>query len=66
MLSERNQSVTVGRAAAIVGLSKPLLYAAIKEGSLKAWRPWARGDLRINLDELERWAGRSATSTSAA
>ena len=58
-------SVTVGKAATLLGLSKPTLYAAIKEGSLKAWRPWARGDLRINLDELYRWAGNAASTTAA-
>jgi excisionase family DNA binding protein len=64
---EIKSSVTVGKAAALIGLSKPMLYAAIKEGSLKAWRPWARGDLRINLDELYRWAGNStSTGTTAA
>ena len=61
-------SVTVGKAAELVlGSSnkKPILYRAIKEGTLKAWRPWSRGDLRINLDELERWAGRTSASTAA-
>ena len=65
---EMKSSVTVGKAAALIGLSKPMLYAAIKEGSLKAWRPWKRGDLRINLDELYRWAGhtvRAETNTAA-
>ena len=63
-MSSAKPSVTVGKAAAIVGLSKPLLYAAIKEGSLKAWRPWARGDLRINLDELNRWSGKPACAAA--
>ena len=65
MTSQQKTSVTVGKAAALVGLSKPMLYAAIKEGSLRAWRPWARGDLRINLDELYRWAGNATTTTAA-
>lgn len=63
MSFERMQSVTVGAAARLVGLQKAVLYEAIKEGSLKTWRPWARADLRINLDELYRWAGRSAETT---
>jgi excisionase family DNA binding protein len=64
MSFERSQSVTVGRAAAIVGLSKHVLYAAIKEGTLKAWKPWAKGDLRINRDELNRWAGNTTSSAA--
>jgi len=45
-----------------------MVYNAIKNGSLKAWRPWARGDQRINLDELYRWAGKAtdAETDSAA
>jgi hypothetical protein len=42
-----------------------VLYAAIKEGSLKFWRPWARGDMRVNLDELYRWAGSRVDSEHA-
>jgi excisionase family DNA binding protein len=64
VIPEQKASVTVGKAAALVGLSKPMLYAAIKEGSLKAWRPWARGDLRINLDELDRWSGKSDSAAA--
>lgn len=67
MSPARIESFTVGKAAALVGLQKAILYEAIKEGSLKAWRPYARGDLRINLDELRRWAGYAVeTDTSAA
>jgi len=68
MSCERHQSVTVGKAAALVGLSRTMVYNAIRDGSLKAWRPWARGDQRINLDELYRWAGKATgaeTSTAA-
>jgi excisionase family DNA binding protein len=62
MSPERNKSVTVGKAAALVGLTRAMVYNAIKDGSLKAWRPWARGDQRINLDELYRWAGHTAST----
>ena len=66
MLPEKSPSVTVGNAAALVDLNKRVLYDAIKDGSLKAWRPWSRGDLRINLDELARWSGRDPNTASAA
>lgn len=66
MNSQKITSLTVGKAAAVVGLQKAVLYAAIKDGTLKAWRPWARGDLRINLDELSRWAGNSNSPSAAA
>lgn len=59
-------SVTVPKAAEIVfgdRNKRQLVYHAIREGSLKAWRPWARGDLRINLDELNRWV--SGTKSAA-
>jgi excisionase family DNA binding protein len=59
MSPERLKSLTVGSAARLVGLRKAALYEAIKEGNLKAWRPWSRGDLRINVDELNRWSGRT-------
>lgn len=64
MNSQHKTSVTVGKAAELVGLPKAILYAAIKEGSLKFWKPWSKGDKRINLDELDRWAGKT-TSTAA-
>jgi len=65
MSSQPKTSFTVGKAAQMVGLPKAILYSAIKEGSLKAWRPWSKGDLRINLEELDRWAGRATTSSAA-
>jgi excisionase family DNA binding protein len=66
MTPQKIQSVTVGQAAKLLSLQKAMLYAAIKEGTLKAWRPWAKGDLRINLDELHRWAGGPRTTNDAA
>lgn len=57
-------SLQVGQAAAYLGLSKRMIYDAIKEGTLKAWRPYARGDLRINVEELDRWAGRPQTTNA--
>ena len=67
MSPARIESFTVGKAAALVGLDRWVLYEAIKDGSLKTWRPHARGEMRINLDELRRWAGYAVeTKTSAA
>lgn len=57
--------VTVAEAARIVGYTRPVLYRAIKEGALKTWRPHARGDQRIHLDELHRWAGTPQRGSNA-
>ncbi len=63
------KSFSVGEAADYLQLSRRIIYDAIKEGTLKSWRPYSRADQRINIDELHRWAQLapvSDTTTAAA
>jgi len=55
-VEDSQRSFTVSEAARIVGVTKPVIYRAIEEGRLITWRPWSKGDQRINIDELNRWA----------
>jgi excisionase family DNA binding protein len=50
-------SVNLPEAARLVGVSKPVIYRAVKEGAIKTFRPWAKGDRRVAVQELHRWAG---------
>jgi excisionase family DNA binding protein len=58
-------SFTVPQAARLVGLTPPVLYKAIKEGRLKVWRPWSRGDMRVNREHLEEWFNRERNVAAA-
>lgn len=48
-------SFSVPEAARLVGLTPPVLYKAIREKRLRFWRPWSRGDMRINREHLQEW-----------
>ena len=56
-MREETLSVKLSEAARMVGVSKPVIYRAVKEGTIKTFRPWAKGDRRVALQELYRWAG---------
>jgi hypothetical protein len=48
----------VSRAAAMVGISRYLLYDAIRHRELRAYRPNARSDLMILPEDLREWVTR--------
>ena len=65
MSTQKNQ-LTVTQAAAIAEVSRPLLYRAIQDGSLRAWRTWSKGTLRIRREELDAWMRRGVTENTSA
>jgi excisionase family DNA binding protein len=54
-VDEQRKHFNLTEAAAIAQVSRDVLYRAIKHGALSVWRPWERGDPRIDKAELERW-----------
>jgi excisionase family DNA binding protein len=58
-------SFSVPEAAQLVGLTPPVLYKAIKEGHLRFWRPWSRGDMRVSREHLEEWFNRERKDAGA-
>lgn len=52
-------SLPVRKAAELTGRSRQLLYAAIRNGHLKAYRPtsWAKddGEMVVMVEDLESW-----------
>jgi excisionase family DNA binding protein len=65
-VSEQKPHLTITEAAKAIGVSRPTLYKAIETGSLRAWRTWSRGNLRIKREELDAWTQRSATENTSA
>ena len=57
---------TITEVAKIVGLTRPIVYKAIEDGSLRAWRTWARGTLRIRREDLDAWVSGKTTRSAAA
>lgn len=48
----------VAKAAALVGMSRYLLYEAIRNQELRAFRPKPRADLMILAEDLREWVTR--------
>lgn len=55
----------VRQAAELVGISKFLLYDAIKAGQLPVTRAHPRGDMLILADDLHGWLARNRTTGAA-
>ena len=54
-MPEHKKHFTITEAARIAEVSRPLLYRAIQDGSLRTWRTWSRGTVRIHKEDLEAW-----------
>jgi len=59
-MAEQKSNFTISEAARHVGVSRPIIYNAIYDGSLVAWKTWSRGSLRIRVEELNAWMHRKA------
>jgi len=51
-------SYTIAEAAKLVGYSRYVLYDAIRNGELVAYRPNPGGDLRVLADDVREWVTR--------
>jgi excisionase family DNA binding protein len=52
---------TIAEAAKLVGYSRYVLYDAIRNGELVAYRPNPRADLRVRADDIHEWVTRFPT-----
>jgi excisionase family DNA binding protein len=54
-MSEQKPHLTITEVMQIVGVSRPLVYRAISDGSLRTWRTWSKGHIRIRREDLDAW-----------
>jgi excisionase family DNA binding protein len=57
-MSSERISYKVSEAAKVAGVSRYVLYDAIRAGDLRAWQPNPRGDRLILAEDLRAWVTR--------